>query len=50
MTVGREKEHGRNIILLNTDSPIGKDLLKTVRQLDDIDDAVTLVLPNHTDM
>jgi len=47
MTVGREKEEGRNIILLNTDSLISKDLLKTVQQLEHIDDAMALVLPQY---
>jgi D-3-phosphoglycerate dehydrogenase len=47
MTVGREKEEGRNIILLNTDSMISKDLLKTVQQLEHIDDAMALVLPQY---
>ena len=30
MTVGREGEHGRNIILLNTDTLIEKNLMKKV--------------------
>ena len=50
MTVGREKEHGRNIILLNTDNMISKDLLKTVQQLDYIDDAMALVFPHYADI
>ena len=50
MTVGREKEHGRNIILLNTDSIISKDLLKTVQQLEHIDDAMVLALPHYADI
>jgi D-3-phosphoglycerate dehydrogenase len=45
MTVGREKEQGRNIILLNTDSPVSKELLKTVLQLEHIEDAMALVMP-----
>jgi D-3-phosphoglycerate dehydrogenase len=45
MTVGREKEKGRNIILLNTDSPVSKELLKTVLQLEHIEDAMALVMP-----
>jgi D-3-phosphoglycerate dehydrogenase len=50
MTVGREKEQGRNIILLNTDNMISKELLKTVQQLDYIDDAMALVFPHYADI
>jgi len=50
MTVGREKEHGRNIILLNTDNMISKELLKTVQQLEHIDDAMALVLPHYAEI
>jgi D-3-phosphoglycerate dehydrogenase len=50
MTVGREKEQGRNIILLNTDSTVSKELLKTVQQLEHIDDAMALVLPNYAEI
>jgi D-3-phosphoglycerate dehydrogenase len=50
MTVGREKEQGRNIILLNTDSTVNKELLKTVQQLEHIDDAMALVLPNYAEI
>ena len=50
MTVGREKEQGRNIILLNTDSTVNKELLKTVQQLEHIDDAMALVLPNYAEV
>jgi D-3-phosphoglycerate dehydrogenase len=49
MTVGREMEQGRNIILLNTDSMISKELLKTVQQLEHIDDAMALVLPQYAE-
>ncbi len=45
MTVGREEEHGRNIILLATDTLVSKELLHTVRGLDKIDDALVLDLP-----
>ncbi len=45
MTVGREAEFGRNIILLNTDSLISKELLQKVRELSNIDDAMALDLP-----
>ena len=49
MTVGREAEHGRNIILLNTDNIISKELLKTVQQLEHIDDAMALELPHYAE-
>jgi D-3-phosphoglycerate dehydrogenase len=42
MTVGKEQEHGRNIILLNTDVVIPKDLLQKVRALPNINDAMVL--------
>ena len=45
MTVGREEEHGRNIILLSTDTMISKDLLNHVKALPYIDDAMVLELP-----
>ncbi|OGQ96615.1 MAG: phosphoglycerate dehydrogenase [Deltaproteobacteria bacterium RIFOXYD12_FULL_57_12] len=45
MTVGREEAHGRNIILLNTDTLISRELLATVRELPNIDDAMVLDLP-----
>jgi D-3-phosphoglycerate dehydrogenase len=45
MTVGREKEKGRNIILLNTDSAVSKELLRIVLQLKHIEDAMALVMP-----
>jgi len=45
MTVGREEEHGRNIILLSTDTLISKDLLQHVKALPNIDDAMVLELP-----
>jgi hypothetical protein len=48
--VGREKEEGRNIILLNTDGMISKELLKTVQQLDYIDDAMALMLPQQAEV
>jgi D-3-phosphoglycerate dehydrogenase len=50
MTVGREMEQGLNVILLNTDNTISKELLKTVQQLEHIDDAVALVLPNYAEI
>ncbi|MDF1615302.1 phosphoglycerate dehydrogenase [Desulfurivibrio dismutans] len=45
MTVGREQDSGRNIILLNTDSLLDRELLKKVRALDNIHDAMVLDLP-----
>lgn len=45
MMVGREEEHGRNIILLSTDSLISKDVLRKVKELPNIDDAMILELP-----
>jgi D-3-phosphoglycerate dehydrogenase len=45
MTVGQEAEHGRNIILLNTDVLITKDVLEKVTALSHIDDAMVLELP-----
>lgn len=45
MTVGRETEKGRNVILLNTDTLISKELLRKVQQLDNIEDAMVLELP-----
>ena len=50
MTVGRETEPGRNVILLNTDSAVSKELLKTVQQLEHIDDATALVLPHYDEV
>ena len=41
---------GRNVILLNTDSTISKELLKTVQQLEHIDDAMALVLPYYAEV
>ncbi|ADH85303.1 phosphoglycerate dehydrogenase [Desulfurivibrio alkaliphilus] len=45
MTVGREQDSGRNIILLNTDSLLDRELLKKVKALDNIHDAMVLDLP-----
>ena len=49
MTVGRETEQGRNIILLNTDTMVSKELLKVVRELEFIDDAQALALPEYAE-
>jgi D-3-phosphoglycerate dehydrogenase / 2-oxoglutarate reductase len=45
MMVGRETEHGRNIILLSTDSLLSRELLQTVRSLSFVNDAMVLDLP-----
>lgn len=45
MTVGREKESRRNIILLNTDKLVSRELLQIVQDLQKIDDAMVLELP-----
>ena len=47
MTVGREVASNQNIILLNTDTRISKDLLAKVRELSTIDDAMVLELPQY---
>lgn len=45
MTVGREEEKGNNVILLNTDIIVSKELLVQVQQLENIDSAMVLELP-----
>ncbi|MDX1775014.1 MAG: hypothetical protein R3297_00365 [Desulfobulbales bacterium] len=50
MSVGRELEHGRNIFLLNPDSMVSRELLKTVQELEHIDDAMALVLPQYAEV
>ncbi len=45
MVVGREEESRQNIILINTDRPVTKELLNRVLELDKIDDALALELP-----
>ncbi len=45
MTVGREEASNQNVILLNTDMRISKELLKQVLELVHIDDAMVLELP-----
>jgi D-3-phosphoglycerate dehydrogenase len=47
MTVGREEASNQNVILLNTDTPVSRQLLTTVRELDKIDDAMALELPPY---
>jgi len=46
MTVGREKGSGRNVILLSTDTLVSRELLKEVRELTKIEDAMVLDLPH----
>ncbi|MBU0485013.1 MAG: phosphoglycerate dehydrogenase [Proteobacteria bacterium] len=45
MTVGVEAEQGRNIILLNTNTLLTKEMLAKVCDLPNIDDAMVLELP-----
>ncbi|HBI14314.1 MAG TPA: phosphoglycerate dehydrogenase [Desulfobulbaceae bacterium] len=47
MTVGREESSQQNVILLNTDTHITKDLLAKVKKLRHIDDAMVLELPPY---
>lgn len=47
MTVGREEESQQNIILLSVDTPISKELLGKVCELDNITDAVALELADY---
>jgi D-3-phosphoglycerate dehydrogenase len=47
MTVGHQKASNQNIILLNTDAPVSRELLTTVKELDKIDDAMALELPEY---
>jgi D-3-phosphoglycerate dehydrogenase len=45
MTVGRQDASNQNIILLNTDTLVNKDLLAKVMELENINDAMALELP-----
>ena len=47
MTVGREQESKQNVILLNTDTMISKELLAKVNALEHIADAMVLELPQY---
>lgn len=49
MTVGREEKSNQNVILLNTDTRISKELLGKVLDLVHIDDAMVLELPQYID-
>ncbi len=46
MTVGREEEAGRNVILLNTNKPLTREMIQEVKALEYIEDAVNLDLPS----
>jgi D-3-phosphoglycerate dehydrogenase len=47
MTVGREETSQRNVILLNTDQPVSKELLAKVLELKHVDHAQALMLPTY---
>lgn len=47
MTVGREEETRQNVILLNTDSLVSKELLEKVKGLEKIDDALVLEIGSY---
>jgi D-3-phosphoglycerate dehydrogenase len=47
MTVGREEASNQNVILLNTDTVVDRELLEKVTVLADIDDAMVLELPAY---
>lgn len=47
MTVGREEASNQNVILLNTDKRISKELLTKVLNLANIEDAMVLELPQY---
>jgi L-serine deaminase len=36
MSVGQEKDHKRNIILMNTDVPVSDDILEKIQGLDNV--------------
>jgi D-3-phosphoglycerate dehydrogenase len=47
MTVGREEKSNQNVILLNTDALLSKELLAKVHALKHIEDAMVLELPQY---
>ncbi|MGX9728671.1 MAG: phosphoglycerate dehydrogenase [Candidatus Electronema sp. VV] len=47
MTVGREETSQQNVILLNTDQPVSKELLAKVLELEHVDHAMALMLPTY---
>ncbi len=46
MTVGREETSQQNVILLNTDSSVSKEILQRVLALDNVEHAMALELPS----
>ncbi len=48
MVVGQEETAKRNVILLNTNQPVSKELLAKVKDLEHIDHAMALELPAYT--
>ncbi|CAK8713098.1 MAG: phosphoglycerate dehydrogenase [Candidatus Electrothrix sp. AW5] len=48
MVVGQEETAKRNVILLNTNQPVSKELLAKVKELEHIDNAMALELPAYT--
>ena len=46
MTVGREEEAGRNVILLNTNELLTREMIAEVKNLEHIEDAVLLDMPS----
>ncbi|MCI5150156.1 MAG: phosphoglycerate dehydrogenase [Candidatus Electrothrix sp. MAN1_4] len=48
MVVGQEETASRNVILLNTDQPVSRDLLAKVKEVEHIDDAMALELPAYS--
>ncbi|XOF33967.1 MAG: phosphoglycerate dehydrogenase [Candidatus Electrothrix sp. YB6] len=48
MVVGQEESGSRNIILINTDQLVSRELLGKVMELEHIDDAMALELPAYT--
>ncbi|WP_339132508.1 MAG: phosphoglycerate dehydrogenase [Candidatus Electrothrix sp. GW3-4] len=47
MVVGQEETSSRNVILLNTNQPVSKELLTKVKELEHIEDAMALELPAY---
>ena len=47
MVVGQEETSSRNVILLNTNQPVSKELLAQVKDLEHIEDAMALELPAY---
>ncbi len=47
MTVGREETSSQNVILLNTDQSVSKELLEQVLELEHVENAMALSLPAY---